>query len=304
MLKSVDSLKVMAQKVNRKKIAVVFAHDEHVIEAIKEASDLGIVDPVLVGKKKEIEELINEIKLQEPYEIIDCEDGEKATKIAMDLVNENKVDILMKGLIDTKILLKGVVNSDYGIKDAKLLSHVGIVSYPTHDKVLFATDGAMNISPDVNQKIMIIEAAVKLAKSLGYDKPKVGLVSAVEKVNPKILSTVEAKEIVDYYQDKKIDFYIDGPFAVDNLVSMESVKQKNITSIVGGDADILVFPNLDAGNIFYKTSVFLANGKSAGIVLGAKVPIVLTSRADSAEAKLNSILLAVLNHDGLSNLSN
>ena len=304
MLKSVDSLKVMAQKVNRKKIAVVFAHDEHVIEAIKEASDLGIVDPVLVGKKKEIEELINEIKLQEPYEIIDCEDGEKATKIAMDLVNENKVDILMKGLIDTKILLKGVVNSDYGIKDAKLLSHVGIVSYPTHDKVLFATDGAMNISPDVNQKIMIIEAAVKLAKSLGYDKPKVGLVSAVEKVNPKILSTVEAKEIVDYYQDKNIDFYIDGPFAVDNLVSMESVKQKNITSIVGGDADILVFPNLDAGNIFYKTSVFLANGKSAGIVLGAKVPIVLTSRADSAEAKLNSILLAVLNHDGLSNLSN
>jgi phosphate butyryltransferase len=210
----------------------------------------------------------------------------------------------MKGLIDTKVLLKGVVNSDYGIKDAKLLSHVGIVSYPTHDKVLFATDGAMNISPDVSQKIMIIEAAVKLAKSLGYDKPKVGLVSAVEKVNPKILSTVEAKEIVDYYQDKKIDFYIDGPFAVDNLVSMESVKQKNITSIVGGDADILVFPNLDAGNIFYKTSVFLANGKSAGIVLGAKVPIVLTSRADSAEAKLNSILLAVLNHDGLSNLSN
>ena len=304
MLKSVDSLKIMAQKVNRKKIAVVFAHDQHVIEAIKEASDLGIVDPVLIGKKKEIEELINEIKLQEPYEIIDCEDGEKATKIAMDLVNENKVDILMKGLIDTKILLKGVVNSDYGIKDAKLLSHVGIVSYPTHDKVLFATDRAMNISPDVNQKIMIIEAAVKLAKSLGYDKPKVGLVSAVEKVNPKILATVEAKEIVDYYQDKNIDFYIDGPFAVDNLVSMESVKQKNITSIVGGDADILVFPNLDAGNIFYKTSVFLANGKSAGSVLGAKVPIVLTSRADSAEAKLNSILLAVLNHDGLSNLSN
>ena len=304
MLKSVDSLKAMAIKVNRKKIAVVFAHDAHVIEALKDASDLGIIDPVLIGKKKEIEKLISEINLKEPYEIIDCEDGELATKIAMDLVNEEKVDILMKGLIDTKVLLKGVVNSDYGIKDAKLLSHVGIVSYPTHDKVLFATDGAMNISPDVSQKIMIIEAAVKLAKSLGYDKPKVGLVSAVEKVNPKILSTVEAKEIVDYYQDKKIDFYIDGPFAVDNLVSMESVKQKNITSIVGGDADILVFPNLDAGNIFYKTSVFLANGKSAGIVLGAKVPIVLTSRADSSEAKLNSILLAVLNHDGLSNLSN
>jgi phosphate butyryltransferase len=162
----------------------------------------------------------------------------------------------------------------------------------------------MNISPNVEQKIMIIEAAVKLAKSLGYDKPKVGIVSAVEKVNPKIASTLDAKEIVEYYRDKDIDFYVDGPFAVDNLVSMDSVKQKQITSIVGGDADILVFPNLDGGNIFYKTSVFLAGGKSAGLVLGAKVPIVLTSRADTAEAKLNSIILAVLNHEGLSNLSN
>ncbi|MFA7075647.1 MAG: phosphate acyltransferase [Candidatus Izemoplasmatales bacterium] len=304
MLRSVDELRVLAEKVNRTKMAVVFAHDDHVIGAIKEASDLGIIDPILIGKKKEIESLINEFDLKKPYEIIDCEDGEVATKIAMDLVNDKMVDIVMKGLIDTKVLLKGVVNSETGIKEAKLLSHVGIVSYPNHHKVLFATDGAMNISPNVEQKIMIIEAAVKLAKSLGYNMPKVGLVSAVEKVNPKIASTVDAKAIVDYYQNKDIDFYIDGPFAVDNLVSMDSVKQKGITSVVGGDCDIFVFPNLDAGNIFYKTSVFLANGKSAGIVLGAKVPIVLTSRADSSEAKLNSIILAVLNHDGLSNLSN
>ena len=298
MLRSVDELRVLAEKVNRTKMAVVFAHDDHVIGAIKEASDLGIIDPVLIGKEAEIKKLIKEFELKEPFEIINCEDGDKATRIAMDMVNQKRVDVIMKGLIDTKVLLKGVVNSEWGIKDAKLLSHVGIVSFPTHHKVLFATDGAMNITPDVEQKIMIIESAVKLAKSLGYNMPKVGLVSAVEKVNPKIESTVHAEQIVNYYKDKDIDFYIDGPFAVDNLVSMDSVKQKNITSIVGGDCDILVFPNLDAGNIFYKTSVFLANGKSAGIVLGAKVPIVLTSRADSAEAKLNSIILAVLNHDG------
>jgi phosphate butyryltransferase len=304
MLRSIDDLRNLAMKVNRKKIAVVFAHDDHVIEAIKEASDLGLVDPVLIGDAKEIERLINDLKLKKPYQVINELDGEKATKIAMDLINSKKVEVLMKGLIDTKVLLKGVVNSDYGIKDANLLSHVGLVSYPNFPKVLFATDGAMNISPNVEQKIMIIEAAVKLAKSLGYDKPKVGIVSAVEKVNPKIASTLDAKEIVEYYRDKDIDFYVDGPFAVDNLVSMDSVKQKQITSIVGGDADILVFPNLDGGNIFYKTSVFLAGGKSAGLVLGAKVPIVLTSRADTAEAKLNSIILAVLNHEGLSNLSN
>jgi len=304
MLKSVNELRVMAKKVNRTKCAVVFAHDDHVIEAVKSASDLGIIYPILIGIKDEIVKLIGDFDLKEPYEIIDESDGEKATRIAMDLVNNKSVDIVMKGLIDTKVLLKGVVNSDFGIKDSKLLSHVGIVSYPNHHKVLFATDGAMNISPNVEQKILIIEAAVKLAKSLGYDMPKVGLVSAVEKVNPKIQSTVDAKEIVEYYEKKSIDFIIDGPFAVDNLVSMDSVRQKGITSKVGGDCDILVFPNLDSGNIFYKTSVFLAGGESAGIVLGAKVPIVLTSRADSASAKLNSILLAVLNHDGLSNLSN
>lgn len=304
MLKSIDDLKVLAKNINRTKIAVVFAHDDHVIEAIKEASDLGLIDPILIGKKKEIEELISEFKLNKPYEIIESNDGDEATRIAMDLVNDHKVDVIMKGLIDTKVMLKGVVNNEYGIKSEKLLCHVGIVSFPTYHKLLFATDGAMNISPDIEQKILIIESAVKLAKSLGYKMPKVGLVSAVEKVNPKIESTVHAEAIVNYYKDKEIDFYIDGPFAVDNLVSMDSVKQKGITSIVGGDCDILVFPNLDAGNVFYKTAVFLANGRSAGIILGAKVPIVLTSRADSSEAKLNSILLAVLNHDGLSNLSN
>ncbi len=304
MLKSIDDLRVLVQNVNRKKMAVVFAHDDHVIEAIKEACELGVVEPILIGKGEEIQELVKTFNLKKPYQIIDEPDPEKASILAMNMVNNLEVDIIMKGLIDTKIILKSVVNSDYGIKDSKLLSHVGIVSYPTYHKVLFATDGAMNISPDVEQKILITESAVKLAKSLGYIMPKVGLVSAVEKVNPKIQSTVDAQEIVAYYQDKDNDFYIDGPFAVDNLVSKESCEHKGITSIVGGDCDILVFPNLDAGNIFYKTSMFLAEGRSAGIILGAKVPIVLTSRADTAEAKLNSIILAVLNHDGLSNLSN
>jgi phosphate butyryltransferase len=299
MLKSVSELREISKNVSIKKMAVVFAQDDHVMEAVKGASDLGIVKPVLIGDAKRINELIKQFDLKEPFEVINELDGEKASRIACDMVNNNEVDIIMKGLIDTKVLLKQVVNNDYGIKDAKLLSHVGIVSYPTLDRILYVTDGAMNITPNVDQKIMIIESAVKLANSLGNKHPKVGIVSAVEKVNPKIQSTLDAKEIVEYYKDKDIDFLVDGPFAIDNLVSMDSVKHKGITSPVGGKADILLFPNLDGGNIFYKTSVFLANGKSAGIILGAKVPIVLTSRADSAEAKLNSILLAVVNKDGL-----
>ncbi len=299
MLKSVSELRDICKKVSVKTMAVVFAHDNHVIEAVKGASDLGIIKPILIGDAKKINKLIEQYDLKQPYVVVDELDGPNASRIACDMVNEGKVDIIMKGLIDTKVLLKAVVNSENGIKDSKLLSHVGVVSFPNFERMLFVTDGAMNIEPDVEQKIMIIEAAVKLAKSLGYKEPKVGIVSAVEKVNPKIKSTMDAKAIVEHYAGMDIDFIVDGPFAVDNLVSMESVKHKGITSPVGGKADILLFPNLDGGNIFYKTSVFLAGGHSAGIVLGAKVPIVLTSRADSADAKLDSILLAVVNKDGL-----
>ncbi|MFW5888975.1 MAG: phosphate acyltransferase [Bacillota bacterium] len=304
MLKSVAELAKLAKKIDRKKMAVVFAHDAHVIESVAIAANKGYIEPILIGDEQIIKELVVEYKLKQPYSIINELDPQKASQIAMKLVNEKKCDILMKGLIDTKIILKEAVNSETGIKKKELLSHVGVVSLPTYDKVLFATDGAMNISPDYKQKIEILEAAVDLAKSLGYELPKVGLVSAVEKVNPKIESTVDAKKIVEYYQDKEIDFMVDGPFAVDNLVSFESVRQKNIQSTVAGDCDILIFPNLDAGNIFYKTCMFLAKGKSAGIILGAKVPVVLTSRADTAESKLNSIVLSVVNANGLSDSGN
>ena len=304
MLKSMERLYIAAKQVKKKKMAIVFAHDDHVIESIKTACILDIIEPIFIGRAEEIKRLIKKHELNCKYKIIDEKDPIVATKIAMDMTNNSQVDIVMKGLIDTKILLKGVVNNDYGIKKSKLLSHVGIVKFPAYDRLLFITDGAMNIEPDYLQKIQIIEAAVELATSLGYKMPKVGIVSAVEKVNSKIKSTIDAKAIVDYYKDKDINFIVDGPFAVDLLVSKESVKQKGVKSAVAGVCDILIFPNLDGGNIFYKTSVFLAKSKSAGIIMGAKVPIVLTSRADSAETKLNSILLAVVSKDGILATSN
>ncbi len=300
MLKRVDELIIFAKAAKTKRIAVVFAHDENVMEAVAKAIELGVVDPVLIGESREIANLMSKHCLGHAYEVIDESDGEKATKIAMDLVNAGKAEIVMKGLIDTRVLLKGVVNKEYGIRKAQLLSHVGLVSYPGFDRVLFASDGAMNIEPSIDEKIMIIENAVTLAHNLGYREPKVGLVSAVEKVNPKIQSTVDAEKIKEYYRaNPPQGFLIDGPFAIDNLVSHEAVKHKGIESPVAGNADVLIFSHLDGGNIFYKTSVFLAQGTSAGIIVGAKVPIVLTSRADSAEAKLLSILLAVVTQDGL-----
>jgi len=300
MLKSVTDLSAIVKQVTPKRMAVVFAQDEFVIEAVHEAASLNVITPILIGDSQQILTLLRRKGCFGNPDIIDCADPDEAVKIAMDLVNDGKADIVMKGLIDTKILLKGVVNKDYGIRHFPLLSHVGLVSIPGYPRLLFATDGAMNIAPTPDEKRLIIENAVSLAHSLGYDMPKVGLVSSVEKVNPKIQSTVDAEAVIAYYKDNPPHgFLIDGPFAIDNLVSMESVKHKKIDSPVAGSCDILVFPNLDGGNIFYKTAVFLANGISAGIIIGAKVPIVLTSRADSSQAKLYSILLAVVKQDGL-----
>jgi phosphate butyryltransferase len=305
MLKKIDELFKLAKAAKKTRLVVVFAHDENVIEAVQEAVKLCGLELILIGDGMIIKSLLKKYEIDTACQIIDITDPVLATETAMNLINNHQADILMKGLIDTKILLKGVVNKEYGIREASLLSHIGLVSYPNFDRVLFATDGAMNIEPSVEEKIMIIENAVALAHSLGYPEPKVGLVSAVEKVNPKIKSTVDSQAILAHYKSNPPrGFIIDGPFAIDNLVSIEAAKHKGIESPVAGHADILLFPQLDGGNIFYKTSVFLAGGESAGIIFGAKVPIVLTSRADSAKAKLLSILLAVVKQDGLLVTSN
>lgn len=304
MLKNLDSLVNLALNKQPKTLVVVHADDEFVMDAVSQATKLGMIKPILIGDKAKIKELLLINQIVDPVEIINETNDETEVRIAMDLINSNKADILMKGLLDTKVLLKGVVNNEFGIKKSKLLSHVGMVAFPHMNRVLFATDGAMNITPTVEEKILLIENAVHLTKALGYTMPKVGLVSAVEKLNPKILSTVEAEAIKAHYLEHPTkDFMIDGPFAIDNMVSMASVIHKGLGGEVAGQADILVFPNLDGGNIFYKTSVFLGLAKAAGIIIGAKVPIVLTSRADDSDTKLNSIALAVSYSHGLSNLS-
>ncbi len=290
MLHHFKALEAMAKQQQPKRMVVVFPHDLNVLEAVLETYQQTMIKPVFIGDEERIHQLINIGDI----EIIHETDPVKASKIAMDLVNHQQVDILMKGLIDTHDLLKAVVNDQYGIKKAPLLSHVGLLEYPDFNRILYVTDGAMNINPTVEEKIVIIENVVDLAHRLGDKKPKVGLVSAVEKINPKMKSTTDAQLIIKHYETKHNMFDIDGPFAIDNLVSLEAVKHKGLKGPVAGQANILVFPNIESGNVFYKTSVFLANAKSAGIVLGAKVPIVLTSRADSKDAKLNAIYLSVV----------
>ena len=291
MIKHLDDLLVRLKDDNPKKAAIVWAGDEEIIEMASDAEKRGLIYPLLIGDATVIKKLIpSDLKC----DIIDADTPENAAKIGVSLIREKKADLLMKGLLDTSVILKQVVNSETGIKNSPVLSHVALIDYPNFERILFVTDAAMNIAPSVEQKVHIINNAVGVALKLGYERPKVGLVSAVEKVNPKMQSTVDAAEIVEKYKNGEIkNCVLDGPFAIDNLVSRHSAERKKIAGEVAGNADILVFNAIESGNVFYKTSVFLGGATPAGIVVGAKCPIVLTSRADEPISKIYSIALAV-----------
>lgn len=290
-----------AKSIKKFNIGVASAEDENVLIAINGAMEYGILHPILFGDEKKILEILKEKKYPlNKFEIINTTSHEESAKMSVKFAKEGKVDVLMKGLLETKTLLKEVVNRETGIREKELLSHASLMSYPDLKRLIFMTDGAMVMYPDVNQKIKLIENTVEMMKALGYkNKIKVGLVSAIETYNPKLTSSKEAVEVMEHFKNNPLDnVIVEGPFAIDNLVSKEAALKKGIKSEVAGNADLLVFPNLDSGNVFYKTSVYLAKAESAGLILGAKVPIVLTSRADHSVIKLYSIALAGVYQNG------
>ena len=272
-------------------IVVAGAHDHVVLDALEKANKHLKFSVILIGIKSEIENLLKHFKKLDVKEIIDTNEAEKMGQLAVQCVRENKANVIMKGLVDTKFVLKPVVNSETGIKKSKLLSHVSLMTFEKQKKSYFFTDGAMNIAPTAEQKLLIAENAVWVAKQLGIEKPNVAAISAVEKVNPKMQSSVDAEWLKN--QPHK-GYNLSGPFAIDNVASVEAAKHKGITDPVALNPDILLFPEIVSGNVFYKTSVFFGGGSTAGCIIGAQVPIILTSRADSAETKFNSILFGVL----------
>lgn len=296
MAKSLKDLLELAKQRGPKKISVAMAQDHEVLSAVKHATEMGIADPILVGDKEKIIEISKEINFDlTNIEIIDEKDGTLACRIATELVSSGKAHVLMKGLIDTGVIMKQVLDSEIGLRTGNVISHVAVFDVPTYHKIFLVTDAAMNIAPDLQQKKEILENAVVLAKSLDIDCPKVAVIAAKEKVSPKMEATVHAKELSDMNKRGEITgCLVDGPLALDNAVSKESAILKGIDSEVAGDADILLTPTIEAGNVLYKALTFLGNAKSAGLIIGTKAPIVLTSRADNEEAKLNSIALAVL----------
>jgi len=296
MIKNFDDILSLSKTKNRKTISVAVAQDDDVLGALKLAHSEGIIDGVLVGDEVKIKKICKDLDFDiSEFDVINELDPIEASRIAVEQVTNKKADMLMKGLVDSSVILKAILNKEANLRTDNLLSHVGVISSSTYERVLIVSDAAINIAPDVEGKKQIIRNSVLAAKAIGIHHPKVALVCAKEKVNPKMQATVDAKEIEDaFLSDGEMSFTVGGPFALDNAVSKKAAKQKGIEHDVAGNADILLMPNIEAGNVLYKALTFISDAEAAGIILGAKVPIIMTSRADSERTKLNSIALAML----------
>ena len=276
------------------KLAVAAAEDEDVLGALKQASMDNIVEPILIGDKKAIIEICEKLDYKINHdEIIETTSLEESAKKAVELVVEKKAHFLMKGLLDTSILLKAVLNKETGLRTENLISHVMLYDVPSYHKLLILTDGGMNIAPSVKEKAMIIKNAHEVAKSLGIETTKVAVIAAKEKPNEKMPATMDARELQDMCNNNEFGdgIIVEGPLAVDLALSSEAAKVKNFKSEISGDVDIIAVPFIEVGNALGKSLTYLAGATSAGIIMGAKVPIVLVSRADDFETKLYSIAL-------------
>lgn len=296
MLKHIsDFYKKINEQKTVKRLVLASAADEHSLDAVFKAAEKGIIEPVLAGNKSKITEICKAKNYAlSGVEIIDIKDNTKAVKESVKLIKAGRADILMKGYTSTATLLKAVLNDEYGLKDAPLLSHFALFELPNYHKLIGITDVAMNIAPSLKEKTGIISNAVNYMHKIGYKKPKVAVIAAVELVNEKMPATVDAAILSKMAQRNQIrECLIDGPLAFDNAMSKESALHKGIISEVAGDVDLLVMPNIEAGNVLYKSFAF-GGAKLAAVILGASVPIVLTSRSDSEESKLNSIILAAV----------
>ena len=295
-MRNIDDIIKFAKERGPKTVSVACCQDKEVLIAVENARKEHIVKAILVGDIEKTKKIANELSIDlNNYELIDIKDLSEACLKSVELVSSGKAHMVMKGLVDTSIILKAVLNKEVGLRTGNILSHVAVFDIEGYDRLFFITDAAMNLAPDVNGKKQIIENACSVARALDIEEPKVALICAKEKVNPKMKDTVEAKELEEMYLHGEIkNCIVGGPFALDNAISEEAAKHKGMSHPVAGKADILVVPDIEAGNVLYKSITYFAKCENAGLIVGAKAPIILTSRADSDKTKLNSIALGVL----------
>jgi len=293
MVKSLEELLELAKKKEKKTMAVAVAQDSVVLEAVIKAVDMGIVNAILVGNEDEIKTISKDsnVDLSRVRIINEC-DIIKAAAKAVELVTKGEANYVMKGLLGTSDLLKAVLNKEANLRTNNLLSHVMVYDVKSYDKLLLLTDGGMVPYPELKDKIGIIKNAVTVSKALEIDMPKVAPICAVEVINPSMQATLDAAALSAMNKRGQIKgCLIDGPLGLDNAISKEAAHHKGIVSDVAGEADILLVPNIEAGNFLGKSMTYFAGAESAGVIVGAKCPVVLVSRADSAKSKLYSIAL-------------
>ena len=296
MITRLHELVEIAQENPPTRDAVAAAAHELVLQSVQRAVERGLIIPLLVGIEEDIRKQAAEIDWDLDDElIVPTSTNRAAAEAAVDLVRQGEAQILMKGYLHTDEMLKAILRQDTGLRTDRLLSHVFVLEVPTYHKLLLITDAAININPDIPQKAAITQNAVDLARKLGVDVPKVAALSSVETINPKIPSTVHAACLHKMAERGQIKgAIVDGPLAFDNAISAEAARDKGIKSPVSGEVDVVVVPDLDAGNILSKNLEYLASAKMAGIVMGASAPVVLTSRSDPPRARVYSLALASL----------
>ena len=294
-----ERLIARAKQVPAAKTVVVHPCDETSLRGAVEAAELGIIDPILVGPAARIADVANKCGLDiGRFEIVDVPHSDAAAAKGVELIRQSRGELLMKGSLHTDELMRAVASSSAGLRTARRISHVFIMDVPTYPETLFITDAAINIFPDLDAKRDIIQNAIDLFTQVGLGTPRVAILSAVETVTSKIPSTIEAAALCKMADRGQITGgVLDGPLAFDNAVDPEAARIKGIRSPVAGKAQILVVPDLEAGNMLAKNLVFLSKADSAGIVLGARVPVILTSRADSVRSRMASCAVAVLYAD-------
>lgn len=293
MIKNFKELLEAAKNQKTARIVVAAAQDEDVILAVSQAKAMGLAEPVLVGDEGKIREIMAKLEINSSeYEIIDEPDMVQSARKAVELVRNGKGDFLMKGILQTADIMRAVLDKEIGLRTDNLISHVMVYEVPTYNKLIYLTDGGMNVAPDLNQKVQILENAVAVCKAMKMDKIYASCLAGAETVNPKIPATVDAQAIADMKEKwEAMGVSVQGPVALDLAISSEACAHKGYKGEGGGKADILLVPYYEVGNALGKAMTYFAGAKSAGIIMGAKVPIVLVSRADSSESKLLSIAL-------------
>lgn len=293
--KTFDSLiKKVQGSMLKKRVVVVAAHDKQTLEAVVKAEKDGIVEAILIGHGGKIGEILSGLKIDfDPDRIIDLEEDLDMAAKAVEMVRENKADFIMKGQIQTADLLRAVVDREKGLRTDRVMSHIAINEIPNYHKLIAVTDGGMIMYPDLEMKKGIIENAVATFKSMGYENPKLGILAAIEKENPKMPETVDASKLKQMNLDGRIEgCIIEGPISYDLAMSKDAAEKKGYNSPVAGDVDILIVPDISTGNILGKSLIFSAQSKMAGFIVGARVPIALTSRGASLEEKYLSLVLS------------